>query len=354
MKLSRPFVISTGSTNVEENLLLQLTDDEGGVGWGEASPSKRVCNESLDDAVRAMRDFEKNPDWVERILEDAEHVPGGTREPSVRNALLTAYLDAQGKRRGIPMHKLLNLPEGRLQSSVTISVGPTPAVLKEAAEWDAQKWKIFKVKLGGKNDEEVLKALRDHYPDKAIRVDANTAWSYEESRKRLALLEKLEVEFVEQPMPADKLSDMRALQQEFEIPIVLDESVLDTDDAMRVIREEAGDGINIKLNKCGGPYEARRIAKIAKDHDWKVMMGCMLETRLGCAAGAAFAGVLDYADLDGYVLMTNDPFSGFEAKNGTIETPDKPGAGVTGSAAALKKLHTLDKTPVNVGSQQGR
>jgi L-Ala-D/L-Glu epimerase len=342
MKLSRPFTISTGTTDVEENLLLQFTNDEGGVGWGEASPSARVCNETLDDAIRAMRDFEKNPDWVERLLEDAEHVPGGTREPSVRNALLTAYLDAEGRRSGKAMHQLLNIPEGRIHSSVTISVGPTPAVLKEAAEWDAQKWKIFKVKLGSKNDEAVLKALHDQYPDKTICVDANTAWSYEESRKRLALLERLEVQFVEQPMPKDSLGDMRRLQKEFEIPIILDESVLDSEDALHVIREEAGDGINIKLNKCGGPYEARRIAKIAKDHDWKVMMGCMLETRLGCAAGAAFAGLLDYADLDGYVLMTNDPFSGFQIQNGLVATPDKPGVGVTASPA-LKKLAPLGK-----------
>lgn len=343
LALSRAFTISTGSTTVEENLLLQLSDDEGGVGWGEASPSQRVCNESLDDAIRAMRDFEKNPDWVERILEDAEHVPGGTREPSVRNALLTAYLDAQGRRRGIPMYKLLNLPEGRLHSSVTISVGPTEAVLKEAAEWDAQKWKIFKVKLGSKYDEPALNALRDRYPDKTIRVDANTAWSLEEARKRLTFLERLNVEFVEQPLPADRLGDLRTLAKEFEIPIILDESVLDSEDALRVIREEAGDGINIKLNKCGGPYEARRIAKIAKDHDWKVMMGCMIETRLGCAAGAAFAGVLDYADLDGYVLLTNDPFSGFQAQDGLIATPEKPGAGVTPSAAT-KKLVPLSKS----------
>lgn len=309
-------MISTGSTNVENNFFLKLVDDEGGTGWGESSPSKRVCNESPAQAERALRDFEQNPGWVERILEDAEHVPGGTREPSVRNALLTAHLDAQGTRRGIPLHRLLNLPEGRLPSSVTISVGPAPAVLKEAAEWDAAGWKIFKVKLGSRHDESALKALRDRYPDKAIRVDANEAWSLQEARKRLKLLESLHVEFVEQPLPRDRLTESRMLAREFEIPIVLDEPVLDSEDALRVVREEAGDGINLKLNKCGGPYEARRIVKVARDAGWKVMMGCMLESSLGLAAGAAFAGVLDYADLDGNVLMTNDPFSGFRVEKG--------------------------------------
>ncbi|MBI2077669.1 MAG: dipeptide epimerase [Euryarchaeota archaeon] len=293
-----------------------------------------MCGETLEQATRAILEFERNPEWVERILEDAEHVPGGTREPSVRNALLTAFLDAQGTRRRIPLHKLLNLPEGRIASSVTISVGTPDEVLKEAFEWHKAGWQVFKVKLGSKHDEAALKALRDHYPDKSICVDANEAWSLAEARTRLKLLERLNVDFVEQPLPRDRLEESAALASEFEIPVIVDESVLDSDDLMRVVREGAADGINIKLNKCGGPYEARRMVKIAKDHDLKVMMGCMLESSLGIAAGAAFAGVLDYADLDGNVLVTNDPFQGFAVAKGIVETPRAGGVGVVARKAS--------------------
>jgi L-alanine-DL-glutamate epimerase-like enolase superfamily enzyme len=299
------------------------------VGWGESSPTPRVTGESLETATKAIKEFERNPQWVARLLEDAEHIPGGTREPSVRNALVTAHLDAQGMRRRTPAYKLLNLPDGQIPSSVTISVGTPAQVLKEAAEWDAAKWSIFKVKLGSKNDEAALKALRDRYPEKTIRVDANEAWNLEEARARFRLLEKLNVEFVEQPLPRAKVTESRMLAREFDLPIILDEPILDSEDVMEMIRAEAGDGINIKLQKCGGPFEARRMVKLAKDADWKVMMGCMIESSLGCAAGAAFAGALDYADLDGNVLMTNDPFSGYEVKKGIVSTVDRPGFGVT-------------------------
>lgn len=294
-------------------------------------------------ATRLLLDYERNPDWVERLLEDAEHVPGGTRTPSVRNALLTAHLDALGRLRGRPLHQLLNLPEGRIRSSVTISLGPVEAVLKEAVEWTAAGWDVFKVKLGGDHDEEVLRTLHDRYPDKTLRVDANEAWTESVARQRLALCQRLGVELVEQPLPRDQLDGLRRLAKEFEVPILLDESVLDSGQLLDAIREDAGDGVNLKLSKCGGPYEARRMVKIARDHDWKVMMGCMVESSLGVATAAAFAGVLDYADLDGNVFLQQDPFAGFQARKGVVETPQRPGVGV--DPVGLKTLSRLSSAP---------
>lgn len=340
MKLRRPFVISTGAIQSVESLFLRFEDDAGHHGWGEATPSTRVTGEKPEDARRAILDYERNPEWVERILEDAEHVPGGTRTPSVRNGLLLAYLDALGRVNGRPLYKLLNLPEGRTRSSVTVSLGTPEAALKEAAEWTAAKWDVFKVKLGGPHDEAVLRALRDHYPDKTLRVDANEAWSLEQARARLALCQRLGVELVEQPLPRDQLTELRMLAREFDIPILLDESVLDTSDVMQAIREDAGDGINVKLAKCGGPYEARRMVKIARDHDWKVMMGCNVESGLAVAAAAAFVGVVDYADLDGNVFLQADPFTGFQAERGLVSTPTRPGIGVaeTGQVERFPRL----------------
>lgn len=336
MKLRRPFVIASGSITAAESLFLRFEDDAGHTGWGEATPAPRVTQETDEMARRSILDYERNEEWVERLLEDAEHVPGGTRTPSVRSALLTAHLDAIGRVKGLPLHRLLNLPEGRIHSSVTVSLGTPQAALKEAVEYAAAKWDILKVKLGGPHDEAVLRALRDAYPDKTLRVDANEAWRLDEARKKLELCQRLEVELVEQPLPRDQLTESRILAREFEIPIILDESVLDTGDVVDVVREEAGDGINVKLAKCGGPYEARRMVKIARDHDWKVMIGCMVESSLGVAAAASFAGIVDYADLDGNVFLAQDPFTGFRVQGGLVATPTAPGVGVAEGPAAAQ------------------
>lgn len=347
MKLRRPFVISSGPLSQVDALFLRFEDDAGHAGWGDCTPSPRVTGETGEQARRALADFEKNPEWVERILEDAEHVPGGTRTPSVRNGLLLAYLDALGRVNGRPLHRLLNLPEGRVPSSVTISLGTPEAALKEAVEWSAARWDVFKVKLGGPHDEAVLRALHDRYPDKTLRVDANEAWSLAEARARLELCQRLEVQLVEQPLPRDRHTELRMLAREFEIPIILDESILDTSDLLQAIREDSGDGINIKLSKCGGPYEARRMVKVARDHDWKVMIGCNIESSLAVAAAAAFAGVVDYADLDGNVLLASDPFAGFSVERGQAATPGRPGVGAVEAPAAanLARLSAPSSVP---------
>lgn len=340
MKLRRPFVIASGSFTEVHNFLLRL-DTEGSTGYGEAVPSARVTGESRTVTAAALQRYESQPEEIARHLQHAQLLPGRPEAPAAQGALVAAYLDAEGRRLGRPIHSLLNLPEGRIPSSITISVGEVDHVLQEAEEWDAQGWSIFKVKLGGAHDEAVIRALRDRYPDKGIRVDANEAWSRQLAKQRLAFLERHEVEFVEQPLPRTDLEGSAELARAFDLPIILDEPLLDSEDALRLVRAEAGDGGNIKLAKCGGPFEARRILKVLRDAGWKVMMGCNLETSLGIATAAAFAGALDYADLDGHVLLAQDPFERFVVRDGTVETPNAPGIGVqlSASASGLEPLH---------------
>lgn len=327
LRTRRPFRIARGTTTEFVNFAAKV-ELEGHYGWGEAAPSGPVTGESLEACGRALRAWQADEGALRGELEASELVPGGGPAPAARAALTAAYLDALGRRRQAPLHRLLNLPAGEILSSITLSLGPVEQVLDEAAARDAEGWTIFKVKLGGPDDEAALRALRDRFPDRRLRVDANEAWSVGVAQQRLALLERVEVEFVEQPLPRDRLEESAALARRFDIPILLDESLRDAESALALVRAEAGDGVNIKLAKCGGPFEVRRIVKVLRDAGWKVMAGCNLESRLGIATAAAFAGILDYADLDGHALLDRDPFEGFETAGGRVATPDRPGIGV--------------------------
>lgn len=327
MKLKRPFTIAAGTMTETTSLLARLQLD-GHEGFGEAAPSARVTGETLDASRHALEGWANRPDDLAQLFEAAEFSPGGSDTPAARSALITAYLDAYGKRNNAPLRDLLNLPEGRLDSSITLSIGTAQEVLAEAATRDREGWKVFKVKLGGPHDEAALRALRDRYPEKRIYVDANEGWTPHVAESRLRLLEQLNVEFVEQPLPRDQLDETAALAKKFDIPIILDEALLDSKDALELVQRDVADGGNIKLAKCGGPLEARRIVKILRDAGWKVMMGCMVESSLGIATAAAFAGALDYADLDGHELLAEDPFKGFATPAGDLSTPEGNGVGV--------------------------
>lgn len=321
------------------NVFVELRDGDD-AGWGEHAPSERVTGEGFEDVRKEVAELQKNPDWVERLLEDPEHLPPNTPRRGTRNAFVSAWLDFEGRRKDAPAHKLLNLPAGRIASTITIPLGTPEASVKAARAYLDEGWACFKVKLGGDHDEATIKALRDAFPETPIRVDANEGWSLDEATKMLPLLHRLEVEFVEQPLARDAWDGLKELRNQHEVPVFLDESVLDTDDLLKAIRQDAGDGVVIKLAKCGGLVEARRMVKMARDHGWKIMVGCMIESSCGIAAGAALAGVVDYLDLDGNALIANDPFGDGLLDDGRITTPDRPGLGVDRrpDGAALEPL----------------
>jgi L-Ala-D/L-Glu epimerase len=320
-------VIARGTTTTFHNLIARV-DLNGATGHGEAAPAPAVTGENLDASLAALEAWARDPNLYEAEVTVAERAPGGHARPAARSAAIAAYLDAIGQRTSRSLRRLLNLPAGRVASDVTLSVGPVEEVLSEAAVRATEGWPAFKVKLGGDHDEAVLLALRDQYPDVPLRVDANEAWSRQVAEQRLTLLDRLGVELVEQPLPRDRLDDMAALARRFQTPLFLDESVHDTQDLVEALVRDACAGVNIKLAKCGGPFEARRMVKMLRDHGLKVMMGCMLETSLGIATAAAFAGTLDHADFDGAALLAHDPFEGLPMHRGMCEAPDTPGIGV--------------------------
>jgi len=337
LPLRRRFVISSGATDRATTLAARVELEGGSTGWGEAAPSQRVTGEGLAEARAALEGWSKDPKALGVALAQAEFEPGRGPTPAARCAASVAHLDACGRAAGVPLRRLLNLPEGEVPSSITLSIGKPEEVVAEAAIRDREGWRIFKVKLGGAQDLETMHALRDRFPEKALRVDANEGWTPDTARHHIAALERMGVELVEQPLPRDRVVESAELARTFDVPIILDEPALDSEALLRLVQADAADGVNIKLAKCGGPFEARRMVKILRDHEWKVMLGCMLESSLGIAAASAFAGTLDFADLDSHHLIAGDPFEGLDAPVGLVRTPGGDGVGVLPRATATPR-----------------
>jgi L-alanine-DL-glutamate epimerase-like enolase superfamily enzyme len=187
----------------------------------------------------------------------------------------------------------------------------------------------LKIKVGTKDDEMIINAVRS-LTNKPIRVDANEGWKIkEEALEKIKWLKSQGVEFVEQPMPARMLDETAWLRERSDLPIIADEAVTTASDIPKLAT--AYDGINIKLMKAGGLLEALGMIQIARAHDLKIMLGCMIESSIAISAAAHLAPCVDWADLDGNLLIKNDPFSGVKIKSGQLIYNNKSGIGVEGN-----------------------
>jgi L-alanine-DL-glutamate epimerase-like enolase superfamily enzyme len=192
---------------------------------------------------------------------------------------------------------------------------------------EAASYPILKVKIGTPHDEEILAMLREEAPTRAIRVDANTAWTSRQAIAALPMLEDYRIELIEQPVHPGDLDGLRAVSRVSRIPIVADESCRTSADIPRLAG--AVDVINIKLAKCGSLREAVRMVHCARASGMQVMLGCMIESTLGVAAAVQLAPLVDYVDLDGAALLGNDPFAGPGIdSDGAIRFNDESGFGV--------------------------
>ncbi len=191
---------------------------------------------------------------------------------------------------------------------------------------EAEPYPILKIKLGGENDKEILRAIRN-VTKKTIRVDANEGWKVKERAvEKIKWLEQEGVEFVEQPMPASDLAGTAWVRERINLPLIADENSLRLRDVPKL--QGAFDGINIKLMKCTGLREAVQMINAARACNMKVMVGCMVESSVAISASAQLSPMIDYADLDGNVLITNDPFDGVRSLDGKLTLSDRPGLGV--------------------------
>jgi L-alanine-DL-glutamate epimerase-like enolase superfamily enzyme len=245
-------------------------------------------------------------------------------QPAAEAAVDMALRDLAGKRLGVPLYELLGIETGSMPpTSFTIGMD-TPEIVEEKVR-EAADFRVLKVKMGSTRDRQVLEAVR-RVSDRPVRVDANEGWTLSDALARLEWLEDKGVELVEQPLPANQIDEMKELKKVSPLPLFADESVGRALDIPRLA--EAFDGINIKLMKCGGLGEALRMIHVARAHDMKVMLGCMVESSLAITAAAHIAPLVDHADLDGNLLITNDPFVGAGVSAGRLVLPSEPGLGV--------------------------
>ncbi len=333
LPLRHPFTIAHGTSLVQENLVVELR--EGNVsGYGEGASShayKAFTAESMQadlESARAAIERERLDDpsalW-DRLLPALGH------NRFALCALDEAAHDLWGKQQAQPVWKLWGLALRNLPlSNYTIGIDTIEIMLRKMREFDG--WPIYKIKLGTPNDLAIVRELRRH-TDATFRVDANCAWTAEQTLALAPELEKLGVEFIEQPLPRDGWEGMREVFRRCPLPVMADESCLVEEDVPRC----AGHfhGINIKLTKAGGLTPARRMIRRARELGLKVMVGCMTESSVGISAIAQLLPLLDYVDMDGATLISRDVATGVKVEKGRAIYPEVNGNGV-------KLLENLD------------
>ncbi|HEY9517584.1 MAG TPA: dipeptide epimerase [Gemmatimonadaceae bacterium] len=321
------FTIARGGASEWRIVVVRVTDDDGCWGWGEAAPS-RFYGETADTVPAALAQFapvlEHADPWsLEAIEGELNRVMRGNA--AARSAVSAALHDLAAKRLGIPLYKMWGLDPARApRSSFTIAIAGEAELRQKVRE--AEAYPILKVKLGTDRDEEIVRIIREEAPRKTLRVDANAAWNVKQALRTIERLAEYDVEFVEQPLPPQDLEGLRFVRERSPLPIIVDESCLVASDIPRLAG--AVDGINIKLEKCGGLREALRMVATARANGMLVMMGCMICTSLAITAAAHMSPLLDFADLDGAALLADDPFRGATIDGGTIAIPAGPGLGV--------------------------
>ena len=335
IKCTHPFGISRSTHNYYDIIYIYLERD-GMVGRGEAAPSNRY-GETFSDCIEILNTFTSTLPDFEQIQEFENYFrPFSSGISSLESAFIMAMVDLLGNHKNQPVHEMFGFGKVITQpTSYTIAIGDLKLLHNKIKE--ANDYQILKIKLGSGKDKEIIERIRQE-TDKVIRVDANEGWSLDEARAMCNWLEDKNVELIEQPLKADELPLMKELKHASPIPLIADENCLNADDIPQLT--DSFHGINIKLMKCGGCAEVPKMFKYANDSGLKVMLGCMVESSVGITAMSQFASQADYLDLDGNLLINNDPYDGMKVQNGIPILPDGSGFGLTlnshGKKAGIK------------------
>lgn len=324
LALAEEFAISRASRTIQEVVQVELAH-EGIVGAGEAAPvyyrgeTAESAAEFLAEEAPALAG--DDPFALEEIGQRLEDVEG---QAAGKAALDGALHDWIGKRLGLPVWRLLGLSPEAPPTSYTIGIDTVEGTHRRARA--ARDFRALKIKVGGADDLARAEAVRAE-SDAPLRVDANEGWTLESARELVPALLELGVELIEQPFPADDLDSFRGLRElEPRPPVVVDEGCHDLAD----VAPAAGyaEAINVKLAKSGGLREAVRMIHAARALGLRVMLGCMIESQLGIAPAAAIASLVDWADLDGHLLLADEPYTGLELRDGRVLPSPAPGVGV--------------------------
>ncbi len=330
-KLRHTWTTTMSSSEYRETLHVRY--HAGGVtGRGEGAPIVRYREsaESARQAVESLRPLLASADpwkFSKLMAEVFRRVEG---EWAAKAAIDIALMDWVGQKLGVPLYRYFGL-DARDAPLTTFSIGiDTPEITRQKVR-EAEPFPVLKIKVGLDTDEATIAAVRQ-VTKKPLRVDANEGWkTREEAVRKINWLESQGVEFVEQPMPAAMLEETRWVRGRVHIPIIADEACLRPADVPKLAN--SFDGVNIKLDKTGGLLEAWRMIQIAQALGMKTMLGCMVSSSVSVTAAAHLSPLVDYADLDGNLLIANDPYSGVKVEQGKLILPDRPGLGLTPAAA---------------------
>ena len=326
LHLAVPFKISR-QTRTEKRVVLVELDERGRVARGEASPdpffgeTTESVRREIDDALPLLPNDPLALQELRTHLDD--RFPHGG---AAACALDTLAHDRAAQALGVPLYRMLGLDARRAPpTSYTVGIDAPPVMAERAAEIAARGFEILKVKLGSDDDVAIVRAVRERFPGR-ITVDPNAGWDLERAARTIEAIAPYRIEFVEQPLPPEDLEGLRALARRSRLPIVVDETIVRASDVPKVAGAAAG--VNVKLQKCGGVGPALDIIATARAHGMKVMLGCRAaESSVSIAAAAHLAPLADWADLDGNLLVTDDPFMAVEVRAGRFVYPERLGLG---------------------------
>lgn len=326
LQLKHVFTVATYSRTTTPDVQVEVEYD-GITGYGEASMPPYL-GESVESVMRFLQQVNleqfSDPFQLEEILAYVDGImPGNT---AAKASVDIALHDLVGKLLGAPWHKIWGLDKSKAPST-TYTIGiDTPDVVRQKTLEVAGQFNILKVKLGRDNDKEMIETIRS-VTQLPIAVDANQGWTDKHHALDMIFwLKEQGIVMVEQPMPKTKLDDIAWVTQQSPLPIFADESLQRLSDVVKL--KDAFTGINIKLMKCTGMREAWKMVTLGRALGMKVMVGCMTETSCAVSAAAQFSPAVDFADLDGNLLIANDRFKGMEVVKGKITLNDLPGLGL--------------------------
>lgn len=339
--LARPFKTALRTVNIVEDIIIKVETETGLTGFGEAPPTAVITGDTKGSIITAVKDF-ITPALMGMELDNLDGIFRKLNSCMVKNtsakaAVDMAIYDLYAKQHNTPLYKMLGGNTNQVETDLTISVNSIPEMVADSLDAVKGGYRILKIKVGkeGLKDLERITEIRKAIgPDIKIRVDANQGWTAKQSVQIIRAMEDkgLDIELVEQPVPAHDFKGMQFVTSQVATPILADESVFSAEDAITLIQNGAADLINIKLMKTGGIYNALKICDIAEIYGVECMIGCMLEGKLSVSAAAHLAaakGIITRADLDGPSLCKTDPFTGgpVYAEN-MIYMNETPGIGI--------------------------
>lgn len=326
LRLRHTWTTVMSSSEHRDTFFVEYSRD-GITGTGEGAPIVRYKEsaESCRQAVESIRAWllGQKPEAFVPLMEGVFRRIDG--QFAAKAALDIALLDWNAQKLGVPLWRLFGLDPAAAPVT-TFSIGIDKAEVIREKVREAAAFPVLKIKVGLDNDEEVIGAVRSE-TKKPLRVDANEGFrTKEEAVEKINWLEKQGVEFIEQPLPAANLEDMNWIRKRVHIPVIADEACLHPPDVARLA--PYFDGVNVKVDKCGGLLEAKRMIEMARALGLKVMLGCMVSSSVAITAAAHLSPLADYADLDGNLLIANDPYEGVRVERGRLVLPARAGLGL--------------------------